>query len=244
MRISSNATDVIKDELGRSLKPTHGTSVIFVKASNTATVGQSLTLDKGITSGGDFTVPAGMTLDLNGNTITADSVVAYGELIDSSNGQGAIIAPEGTVLLNGSDDIVALYSTDRYKLFECSTTYKVKTVDNVAKFGVALKIGGDTFNQDAYWLLQAQGSGFSLTFNFELSNGQKLELQVPNNYLIKYYNTVKANADAFDEYFIIANVKGIDQMEDGMTLTCTPTLTFAAGSQTVAAQTYTHTVSE
>lgn len=201
---------------------------------------------------GELTVPAGVTLDLNGWSVAAESMVAYGRILDSSNGEGAIVADKGTVLLTANGNVMALYDTQDgcYRLYTCEAKHKSQVQETRVRFGLALVLGGETFNEKAYKLLSDPiNADCEIVFAFTYDNGtDQTELRLPlsGDILNRYYQTLKKNAAVFDTYYVIANVNGINTMSEGATLTCEPVFSADACADVIAAvpQTYTHTVNQ
>ena len=78
------------------------------KLALTATEGQTIKLIKDTTNGG-FMLPAGVTLDLNGKTMTSSFLFATGNVIDSTDGTGKLVVAKNFVQFQMNDQYLPLY---------------------------------------------------------------------------------------------------------------------------------------
>ena len=211
---------------------------LFVAGTdNSAKIG-TVVLGENVTMSANYTVPAGMTLDLNGNTFTAPSVYVAGSVIDSTQGDGLVVAQDGMTYAPAAVDggVMPLYDSaaQGYRLFDVTIKHATKTVDGTVKFGTALVLGGDEFNTKAYTLLQdPTNANVSLTFELSIDGDEPIYYDVNANVLTEYAGRLLADNNKLNTTAIVLTVFGIEKMTDGMTLDCTPTLT--SGTLAVAA---------
>ncbi len=190
-------------------------------------------------------LPAGVTLDLNGYTLTAPQFLSFGNVIDSKDGRGLLAnhrnSASDIVFLQQENTQLPLYdrNADGYRFFvydiinkgsrEVMTGQTVTTV----KFGVQLSFT----NTDAYRILQeAENTDITLTL--------ALTLRYPNSpdTPIRYtfsHRTLSAYANAMlngSGNTIVLKVNGIDALADQMqsmpistTLAATSSVTSGTG---------------
>ena len=117
---------------------------------------ETVTLQNDLTVAHVFHLPANVTLDLNGYTLTTDNLFSFGNVIDSSNGQGGVkISNDRTkAFMQLQDDNAALplYDTANgcYRFFNYSLMFKTKAArENYNRYAIRL----DLPNEEAYALL-------------------------------------------------------------------------------------------
>ena len=191
---------------------------------------------------GELTVPAGAVLDLNGHTLSADSVTVFGAVVDSTQGEGLIAGAAEDLRFNDhtatNNGVMPLYDSQAqgYRLFDVTTKHETKTVDGTVKFGMALVLGGDEFNTKAYTLLKdPANANVSLTFELSIDGVEPISYVVNADVLTEYADRLLDDPSKLRSTAIVLTVYGIEKMTEGMTLTCTPvlrsgTLVQAAGS--------------
>ena len=59
-------------------------------------------------------VPAGVTLDLNGKTLTVTMISAFGNIVDSQNGDGLLKVAKGNAMLSANNTQTPVYNVDGY----------------------------------------------------------------------------------------------------------------------------------
>ncbi len=139
----------------------------------------------------DVALEATQTLDLSGNTLTVDSIIADGQVIDAGNGRGAVKG--ATVQLAAENAQMALYDTaaEAYRLFDYQlTTAGVKEVASedtevIRKFGFFLNFTSD----EAYELLNKGAAATKMTFAVTLTGEDLAEPLVLtfDDYLLGVY---------------------------------------------------------
>ena len=114
-----------------------------------------------------LTVPAGVTLDLNGYTLTAGSVVANFDgtnIVDGSSGDTGVLKVTGNMVLNEANSELPLKDNDKggYRFFEATVNSLGKTGTEQNKFWFKVSFT----NEDAYALAASQmdiGAGLTAT---------------------------------------------------------------------------------
>ncbi len=164
-------------------------------------------------------VDADVTLDLNGHTLRANNVMAFGDIIDSTDGEGKLVAAENArVILNTENTAMPLYDTDGYRFF----TYTLASAGTVAqadavKFGVQL-----TFtNTDAYALL-AQDANAKIEMGLLVTKDEKvtdLTFTFSRATLSKYEEAWKNRTDLTKTPTMVLTVSGLNGIS---AITCTP----------------------
>lgn len=79
-----------------------------MNAAFEAAAGATVTLIDNLVIG-DITVPAGVTLDLNGKSVKADNVVSYGDVINSDANASASIGVTGALVLDKNNAQLPVY---------------------------------------------------------------------------------------------------------------------------------------
>lgn len=106
-------------------------------------------------------VPADVTLDLNGHTITSENILAFGDIIDSTNGNGLLGIdkndPSSFAILQSENEFLPLYDTAKggYRFFTYEIinrgTRTISTDNTITALKYGIKL--DFANNDAYRLL-------------------------------------------------------------------------------------------
>ena len=100
----------------------------------------------------ELVVAAGVTLDLNGFELTAETVLSYGNVIDLKNGQGGIKIAKNeedvNLILTASNGMLPLYDEDfeGYRFFNCTLEHKGRVKDGDYQFGYIMKMSDAAFS--------------------------------------------------------------------------------------------------
>ncbi len=202
-------------------------------ALNAATVGQTVLLN-GNVDVATVNVSNGITLDLNGHVLTADMVIAIGNIIDSSEGDGGIAIAKNDVndsthslILPADNAMMPLYEDDfGYRFFTCTMTQLYKT--DVCKFGFQVNM-----NAKAYELLKdaANTDVEIMTKLIATVDGvQKME----KNYAFKTDTVAEYANKKLDEpnknWAITLTVNGLDKVHGtDICMTSTPSFVSSTG---------------
>ena len=127
------------------------------------------------------TIPAGVTLDINGYSLITDVLLSFGDVIDSRDGVGYVYTDEFSSTEN-SQAVLWDSENDCFRLF----TYEAKalgtkTGDNSVTFGFSI----DFRNPDAYTLLSGGHTGFALETVLDYGFGYK-NVAFSNEIIVKY----------------------------------------------------------
>ncbi|MBR5315321.1 MAG: hypothetical protein IKU44_00910, partial [Firmicutes bacterium] len=116
---------------------------------------------------GNIVVPAYITLYLNGKTLEAKYVASFGQVIDSTDGEGALKVEFNKVYLSAENQQLPLYNV-------ADGVYKFFTVEIVSK--AIGKNDGNTVvlayqllfnNAEAYSIIAKGGSGITIALNID-----------------------------------------------------------------------------
>lgn len=172
-----------------------------------------------------LTVEADQILDLNGHTLTVETLVCFGGIVDSSEGNGKLFT-EGLDLQGNEMISMPIYDSANgcYKFF----SYELKNlgvrenVDGTVTYGFAV----DFANADAYALLASVDCGVDVTMT--LAYGETELPFVFGAELVKEYADLQAEYSAMRAAMMLT-VSGLDALEAGETLSVTPAVE-AAGA--------------
>lgn len=183
-----------------------------------------------------LTVPAEVTLDLNGYTLAVDSLASFGDIIDSSEGSTGALAAGEFVLTDNT--YLPLYDSaeDVYRFYEyIQRNMGTQDGDGSVVFGFGLGFA----KADAYRLL-AESEDALLTVTMTLSWGENSEHFVFSPALIRQYAALQTKYPAMRAAMLLT-VTGIDTLESGTALTVTPGFTAVSGQLDKEADPMTYT---
>ena len=134
---------------------------------STMTSGEAILMADSETTG--FVVQEGVTLDLNGKTVTGSGIFAAGKIVDSSDGNAVIKTAKGGISVAVDNPQMPLYDGTGYRFFNYALqTFEHIPGENSATYGVHL----DFTNNAAYTILSEQGSGSDLEFHMNVNTEQ------------------------------------------------------------------------
>lgn len=184
-------------------------------------------------------IPAGVTLDLNGKKVTVANIFSFGDIIDSTDGNGGLVISndktQAFVGLQENNTYFPLYDTDCYRFFsyDVISAGKQQPSANSVKFGVKIVFN----NLKAYELLKADGS-----FVLDLMIGeQNMPYKFSKNTMTSLYDTVSADWSNRSKYAIALTIYGMEKLQADTVITATPQLTSAGVVGSDAAIEYTYT---
>lgn len=183
-------------------------------------------------------VPADVTLDLNGKNLTVPNIFSFGDIIDSTDGNGGLVISndkeQAFVGLQETNNYLPLYDTNCYRFFDYDVVSAgKKTGTNTVKFGV--KVNFD--NEKAYDLLQNDGE---LVLDLMIGE-QNIPYKFNPATMTKLYNAVKADWTNRSKYAIALTISGLDNLPSDTVITATPELTSVGVLGTDAPIEYTYT---
>lgn len=168
---------------------------------------------------GELTVQTGQTLDLNGHTLTVNSLASFGQIIDSAGGGGLIVS---NVEMSGNNWLPIQDESGCYRFYAYTQeNLGTKATGNSVSFGFAL----DFADQTAYTALLSSGD-VQLTVVLDWGTGSR-EYAFSRELVAKYV-TLVAEYPALRPYMKL-NVTGLDSLETGIVITVTPVVTTMGG---------------
>ena len=190
-------------------------------------VGQTIVLNDDVTVKDTlFVLDAGVVLDLNGHELSVNNVLAFGDIIDSTEGIGKLVRNQNArVILNAENSAMPLYDTNGYRFFTytlASAGPKNGTTDSV-QFGVQLTFA----NTDAYALLAKD-----VTTTIKLALAVTKDDKVTNLTFIFKQGTLEQYKDAWNNRTdltktptLVLTVSGIEGVDS---ISCTPSISQSA----------------
>ena len=165
-------------------------------ATDTDAQGKTIKLFKDTTNGG-FMLPAGVTLDLNGKTMTSSFLFATGNVIDSADGTGKLVVAKELVQFQKNDTYLPLYNKaeNAYQFFKYSfLTYSANLVPNTNNDKLQIVMQLIFENKAAYDILVQDPDGihgiklgFSLSWGDLVSISQSWEIRMPSEQIPPIY---------------------------------------------------------
>ena len=149
-----------------------GTAYDSVAAAvEAAEAGETVSLiANAVNAGPVFVLDVDVNLDLNGHTLTAENFMAFGRVIDSTDGEGKLIVGADKVFnLTADDGILHLYDTDGYRFFKYEFRHIEKETGNADT--VQYSVGLGFTNKDAYALLLADDVDFGVKMIITKADG-------------------------------------------------------------------------
>ncbi len=187
-------------------------------AMNDATSGQTVTMLDNANMGAALMIPTGVTLDLNGNTLTVAQLAAFGNVVDSKNGEGKIAmeantAEKNNLILQPSNTDLPLYDTEKggYRFFtftDLNPDCLIAENKSYVKFGVQLQFT----NTEAYELLAAEANA-NAKFMVKLvvekdGKSSALDYVINRSTLLSYAAAMKAPSNGTPT--VVLTVQGLD----------------------------------
>jgi hypothetical protein len=187
------------------------------------TQNKTVTLLKSTTE--NVTVPAGITLDLNGKTLTATNFTCNGILADSSDGNGMVATlPKETINVEASD--LLLYDSEKigyrvYSNFEIASHYdpeKAPALEEVNANTKRLWIKLAFDNEDAYRVIATGYSdirvGAALTWTPDVGQAKHADLFFADKYVTDWAEKMDDDTDT-KEYGFYINFTGFESLSSG-----------------------------
>lgn len=227
----------------------------FASAMNAATAGQTVKLlvDVTVTAADGTVVNAGVTLDLNGFNITTSDLVSFGNVIDTSvDSVGGIYFTDiATAFISFQPENTYMPIFDEakgcYRLFSynvCTLGSRFESANDALKFGFVIKFN----SKAAYEIIAANPSSLKFVAEIQIagnsSHNDLFKYNCNDDAIVKYANTVIANYNKFLNGSSIAltfTVYGVSILDDGASVSATPTLTSVDTGVTMKGNTKTYT---
>ena len=221
----------------------------FTEAVNAAVSGETVTVLADIedTAASTVVIKKGVTLDLNGYMVKAGNFLSFGDVIDIA-GNGGIAISENTAeaftLLNTNNSYMPIYDKANgcYRVFKYTFTNEgaMETgSSSEIKFNFALVFE----NKEAYKLLAANPTSLTLTVDIKIDGTNTLNqvfTYTCDETLLSQYAIIKYAKDS-DNLFIAFTVSGMGRLNEGASVSATPTISSVATGVTTTAQMTTYT---
>jgi hypothetical protein len=158
------------------------------------------------------TIPAGVTLDINGYSLKTDVLLSFGDVIDSQDGVGCIHSDEFYSSEN-SQVILRDSANGHYRMFTCTTNAlgTKKGADSVT-FGFNIVFQ----NPLAYELLATGTADFEVETLLDYSSGRQYVV-FDNQIVVKYAQNCLKYPDLNSA--LLLRVTGLQYLDDGAELT-------------------------
>lgn len=164
---------------------------------------------------GSITVPAGVTLDINGHDLVTDVLLSFGDVIDSRDGIGHVYTDEFASAEN-SQVVLWDHENECFRLFACETkALGTKLHGDAVTFGFSILFQ----NQDAYRLLAGGRTGFAVETKLDYGIGSK-NVAFSREILQKYADNCLKYPQL--QSAMLLHVTGLQYLPAGGTLTVTP----------------------
>lgn len=175
-----------------------------------------------------LTLASGVTLDLNGKTLTADVKADLGLVTDSTDGEGAIVGASNVV--NTGKNEVALMQGNVCRIFDYELTVddtaEEKTVEEKKQVSFWFHI---ELNAAAYTMLSEGATGLTVGANMQWTpaGGAAASKKVE---LAKTEVTKWAGLMSSGDYWFYVNVTGFESLTETGSLDVVPTINAVAGN--------------
>ena len=184
-----------------------------------------IVLEGDIQVDGSITVSAAQTLDLNGYDLTAANLVAFGSVIDSSDGKAGLYISGETKLQNTNPQLPVFDSQNGcYRLFTYAYHFLgEKEQGNAIKYGATIKFT----NLDAYQLIANGGCKLTVTFALQVSGHGAYLMEYSEEFLKSWAENAYvyySNPENTKNWAMTMCVTGIDTLPEGTTVTMVPEL--------------------
>lgn len=172
---ASNNRDIAAAPISTGVADVNGMIYYSIEeALQNTTAGKTLVLNEDATVTDEVVIlPAGATLDLNGCELTVDNyMLAFGSIVDSSNGGGKlIIAKDNVKSILADNACLPLFDGNGYRFFDYEFRHVEKETGNADT--VQYSVGLGFANKSAYALLLAEDLDFGVTMTIVKADGSK-----------------------------------------------------------------------
>ena len=175
-------------------------------------------------------VPAGVTLDLNGQYVYANNFLSFGDVVDSTEGSGLLVIgktdTDAYVCLTATNSDLPIYDAESggYRLFSyemVSHTPRSAVDGSYVKFGLAVKFE----NLLAYELL-AKDPDVNLLMQMQIGD-DRFEYIFRAETVARYANAVLAEPTRVDSIVLVLTVTNVDTAQSGTVFNVTPVVASA-----------------
>ena len=193
-----------------------------------APCGSTIKLNADCDTGAEaVTVGKGVTMDLNGKTLTATVNAEKGIVKDTTGGKGSIV---GSAIVNAGEGAVALTKDNVSRIFGYTLTEDntpvVKTVEEKTQVGFWFKA---ELSADAYTMLADGAAGLTVgaTMQWTPTGGEA----VSRNYVLSAEQIIGwAGVAGSGDYWFYVNVTGFESLTATGTLEVVPTVNGVTGN--------------
>ena len=157
-------------------------------------------------------VPAGVTLNLNGNTISVSALTAFGEIVDTENfgGKGKICVSKTDAFFSEIGTYLPIYDSEgAYRFFRYELRSKAPAYDGGDK--VTYQTYPRFSNKEAYYYLQGEDHGvsFGAVFAWTGSVSESYQAFMPAETLC-YFSNVLQNQSGYS--FFKLTIRGVSAL--------------------------------
>lgn len=227
LHLNSTGDAWVANQYGQSIRAMYNADssvkAVVVTTANLASTledaaeGAIIVLGENITVDDVLTVPPTVTLDLNGKTLTVTKFNAYGDVVDTTLGQGgiAVAGDEPFFNLKQDNSMIALFDEGfGYRFFSYKFDYKAVETDD--EDSVKFKIRLDLPTANAYALLDNEANYDTFFIKLNLSNSKGPCPPIDHVFTKDTMKTyVKcSSADVTKKYGITLTVYGMSSLAD------------------------------
>lgn len=176
-------------------------------------------------------ISADVTLDLNGYWVFAEILIAFGNVVDSTQGEGALInsrnQESSCIHLRSDNPTFPLYDANiggyRFFAYSFSTAGTKAGVEDTDKVTYGIKLKFDSLR--AYELLADEANAdVSLVMNLAIGYN-KFEYKFSHTIFDLLYQTMKSiDFSRRDKYAILLTISGLDKLSANDAIVATPTI--------------------
>lgn len=171
----------------------------------------------------EVVVPAGVVLDLNGHTVTADHFTVFGEVVDSTDGDGLILTGRDAMMFTYAENYLPIYDENStgYRFFRYDFNSKGARSGsssnpndtNTMRYGIHLRFT----SIKAYELMAVGNGGIDLYMDLEAaSQSVKIAYRFkPEIGTLKKYGQICAavfGTEALEKKTIVLSVSGMNAL--------------------------------
>ena len=178
-------------------------------------------------------VPAGVTLDLNGNTLKVGSFFSFGNVVDGTEGgYGMIVVANNECVLDPTNTFLPVYDTTgeesgyRFYSFELPILNRAGANENETRFGVRLTFA----NANAYEVIKSsEDTGLAVGLTLKIEGYKDFVMTYKYSTLLEYVNLMQTTDLTTGTPVMAVTIKGVANLEAGTTINAYTTVASATG---------------